>query len=192
MKRILSVMTGVTLVAALSSAGSAQVAITPLVGGYVPGSSLKDVRSGAQTVAVERDGTLGLGLNVDMGMLRASLAYASGTTIRNAEREDIGKGNVVAVAADLVVRPLPRIFVQPYILGGAGLKNLSYDRDDGIVTGLFPEDRRELSLHAGIGADVMLGPIGVVAELTDFISRDADDKWKVHDAFLMAGLKIRL
>jgi hypothetical protein len=174
-----------------ASAAHAQFAVTPLVGGYIPGGSLKDVKSGAQDVAVERDGTLALGLNVDIGFLRGSLAYVSGTTIRNADRDEIGDGKVLAAAADIVVRPLPRILVQPYLLGGVGLKNLSYERDSGI-SGLFPEDNRTLALHAGLGADVMLGPIGVVAEVTDFISRDADDKWNVHDAFLMAGLKIRL
>jgi hypothetical protein len=179
------------LLAAASSA-QAQIAITPLVGGYIPGGSLKDVQAGAEQVAVEREGTLALGVNLDLGLLRGSLAYASGTTIRNAQREDIGEGKVLAAAADVVLRPLPRLLVQPYLLGGVGLKNLSYDKDDGIANALLPDDRSALSLHAGIGADVALGPIAIVAELTDFISRDANDKWNVHDAFLMAGIKLKL
>jgi hypothetical protein len=191
MKRTWSVLIAGALVAFGASAAQAQVGITALAGGYIPGGSLKEVESGATDVAVKRDGTLSLGLNLDFGPLRGSLAYASGTTIENANRQDIGKGTVLAAAADIVLRPLPRIIVQPYALGGVGFKNLSYDKDSGI-TNAFPEDTRKLSLHAGIGADAMLGPIGVVAELTDFISRDANDKWGVHDAFLMAGLKFRL
>jgi hypothetical protein len=37
-----------------------------------------------------------------------------------------------------------------------------------------------------------MGSVGVAGELTDFVSRGADDKWDVHDAFLMVGLKLRL
>ena len=37
----------------------------------------------------------------------------------------------------------------------------------------------------------MLGPVGVVAEISDFISRDPDGDWNVHDAFAMVGLKLR-
>ena len=191
MNRILSVFAAGAFFALSAASAQAQLGITPLVGGYIPGGSFKDVETGASDIAVKRDGKLALGLNLDIGALRGSLAYASGTTIKNADREEIGTGNVLAVAADLVIRPLPRIIVQPYVLGGVGLKNLSYDRESGI-TNAFPKNARELSLHAGIGADAMLGPIGVVAELTDFISRDAKDKWGVHDAFLMAGIKLRL
>ena len=46
--------------------------------------------------------------------------------------------------------------------------------------------------HGGVGADLMLGNMGVAAELTDFVSKGVDDKWNAHDAFLMVGLKVRL
>jgi hypothetical protein len=191
MKRAWSVFAAGALLAFQAGTAHAQLSITPLVGGYIPGSSIKEVRAGASNVAVEREGTLALGLNIETGMLRVGAAYASGTTIQDANQQDLGKGTVLTAAADIVLRPLPRIIVQPYALGGVGLKNLSYDEDTGIA-GAFPKDTRELALHAGLGADAMFGPIGIVAELTDFISRDANDKWKIHDAFLMAGIKIRL
>jgi hypothetical protein len=35
-----------------------------------------------------------------------------------------------------------------------------------------------------------VGSLGVVAELTDFLSKGADTKWNVHDAFLMVGLRL--
>ena len=38
----------------------------------------------------------------------------------------------------------------------------------------------------------MLGSVGVAAELTDFVSKSADAKWNVHDAFMMVGMKLRL
>lgn len=192
MKFCKSILAALAIAAVHATAAHAQLAIEPLVGGYIPGSSLKEVETGASNTAVKRDGQLALGLNIDLGsMLRGSIAYVSGTTIKDANKQDIGKGNVLAAAADIVIRPLPRILIQPYALGGVGMKNMTYNKDDGILNA-FPKDASKLSIHAGVGADAMLGPVGVVAELTDFISKDANDKWKIHDAFLMAGLKIKM
>ena len=167
----------------------AQVSLTPMLGGYVPASNLNQVSTSAQTVAKTRDGTLSLGLNLDLGPLRGSVAYASGTTIKDANRQDIGKGNVLATAADLVIRPIPRILVQPYLLAGAGEKFYKYDQSASLITG---GDTHGFAWHGGVGADLMFGPIGLAAELTDFLSKGADDKWNVHDAFLMVGLKLAL
>lgn len=191
MKNPWSVVAAGALLAFHATTTQAQLTITPLVGAYIPRSSLKDVQSGASNVTVRRDGTLALGLNIETGMLRLGAAYASGTTIKDANKAELAKGTVLAAGADIVVRPLPRIIAQPYVLGGVGVKNLSYDQGSGIV-GAFPRDTRELAIHAGLGADAMFGPVGIVAELTDFVSRDANDKWKIHDAFLMAGIKIRM
>jgi hypothetical protein len=176
----------VLLVGAVASTASAQISITPMVGGYVPASDINQVTGDAQDIAKTRNGTLSLGANVDFGMLRLSGMYASGTTIKNASSQDIGKGSVLGVAADLVIRPLPRVFVQPYLIAGAGQKFYRYDQ------GIFNDNDRDFTLHGGIGADLMLGSIGVAAELTDFLSKGADEKWNVHDAFLMVGLKLRV
>lgn len=179
------------LVTTLALTGIATVAraqsITAMVGGYVPGNSVNQVTSGAQSVAESRQGTLSLGANLDFGLIRLSGAYATGTTIRNANRQDIGKGNLFGVAGDLVVRPLPRILVQPYLLAGAGERFVKYDQNASLVNG---GSARNFALHGGLGADVMLGPIGVAAELTDFVSKDSANKWNQHDAFLMVGLKL--
>jgi hypothetical protein len=174
---------------ALVPVAHAQVSITPLVGGYVPASDVNQVGGSASNIAKTRDGTLSLGGNVEFGMLRGSVAYATGTTIKNASKQDIGKGSVLATTADLVIRPLPRILVQPYIVAGAGEKFYKYDNSPTLLSG---GDKNSFALHGGLGADMMLGSFGVVAELTDFLSKGADDKWNVHDAFLMAGLKFRL
>jgi hypothetical protein len=180
-------------IAALTSAFAlplhAQVAITPMIGGYLPAGSLNDVTNGAQNVAKTRNGTLALGVNLDLGPIRGTAMYASGTTIKNANEQDIAKGNVLAAAADLVVRPIPRILVQPYLLVGAGEKFTTYDNGATLVSG---ENKHTFAFHGGVGADLMLGSIGVAAELTDFLSRNSGGKWNVHDAFLMAGLRLAL
>ena len=174
---------------AIPAISRAQIALTPMVGGYVPATDVNQVAGNAQTIAKTRDGTLSLGLNLDLGAIRGTVAYASGKTIKNANRQDIGKGNVLAAAGDLVIRPLPRILVQPYLIAGAGEKFYKYDQSSSLASG---GDKRSFALHGGLGADVMLGSVGVAAELTDFASKGADDKWNVHDAFLMVGLKLRL
>jgi hypothetical protein len=179
----------VALVAAVPLALPAQVALTPMFGGYLPANNVQQVTTDARSVAETRQGTLSLGLNLDLGALRGTLAYASGTTIQNANRQDIGKGNVLGAAADLVVRPLPRILVQPYLIAGAGEKFFKYDQSATLADGT---PQHVFALHGGLGADVMLGPVGVAAELTDFLSRDAANKWDNHDAFLMMGLKLKL
>jgi hypothetical protein len=38
----------------------------------------------------------------------------------------------------------------------------------------------------------MFGGIGIMAEVTDFLSKDQDDEWGQHDAFAFIGLKFRL
>jgi hypothetical protein len=189
MQHLRSLASVSALLIAVAPLTYAQVAITPMVGGYVPASDVNQVSGSAANIAKTRDGTLSLGADLDFGAFRLSGAYATGTTIKNANRQDIGKGSVLATTADLVIRPIPRILVQPYIVAGAGEKFFKYDESPTLLSG---GNTRAFALHGGLGADLMLGSVGVVAELTDFVSKGADDKWNVHDAFLMVGLKLRL
>jgi hypothetical protein len=187
MKSLTLIAAASVALAALTTAPAAHAQLSILAGGYVPASDVHSVTSGAQTVAEQRKGTLSLGANLELGFLRVSGAYASGTTIQNANRQDVGKGNVLGLAGDLVIRPLPRLLVQPYIVAGAGQKYYKYDENSTFTSGT---SRHDFSLHGGLGADLKLGGLGVMAELTDFVSKDASDKWNVHDAFLMVGLKL--
>src|SRR5688500_15471211 len=110
MKR--SMLVALVALGAGAQIASAQIYVTPALGAYIPASNLKDLRSQAEERELERSGTLGLGLNVDAGWLRGSIAYATGATITDEgldDNEEIGDGSVLAVAADFVMRPLPRI-----------------------------------------------------------------------------------
>lgn len=178
-------------------ASSAQgISVTPQIGVYVPGNSVDSLRAGAQQVRVNREGTLALGVNVSMGALRGSIAYASAAKLNQSGilgQSDVGKGKLLAVAGDFVLRPIPRlIVVQPYLLVGAGLKRTDYSYESDGFSNAFPKADRDFALHAGVGADVTLGPLGLSAEITDFISRNASDKWKQHDGFGFVGLKLKL
>ena len=185
------VLVSIALVAAVPMIAQAQ-AVSAMFGGYLPATNVSQVTTSATSVAQSRQGTLSLGANLDLGMLRGSFAYATGTTIQNASRQDVGKGNVLGAAADLVIRPLPRIFVQPYLIAGAGEKFYKYDSTATLA--MNGMSQRNFALHGGIGADMMLGGMGVVAELTDFLSKDGATpaKWDNHDAFLMVGMKVKL
>ncbi|HVE33425.1 MAG TPA: hypothetical protein VNC18_07710 [Gemmatimonadaceae bacterium] len=189
MRHRMTVLVTTLVCLATASTLSAQISVTPMIGGYVPATDVNQIGGSAENIAKTREGTLSLGLNVGLGPLRGTLAYASGTTIKNASSQNIGKGNVLAAAADLVIRPLPRILVQPYLLAGAGKKFYRYDASAALGSGV---DKEAFALHGGVGADLSLGKLGVVAELTDFLSKGAEDKWNAHDAFLMFGVKVPL
>jgi hypothetical protein len=124
------------------------------------------------------------------------VAYASGATLNEGGvdgQDDIGEGKLLAVAGDLVLRPIPRLLiVQPYLIAGAGLRREVYSFDDDGVGDALPSDKSDFALHAGLGVDVMLGRIGLVAEVTDFITQDENDDWSQHDAFGFVGLKFRV
>jgi hypothetical protein len=169
------------------------ITVTPLFGAYVPGGSFHELQ--AQAGQLERGSTLGLGLNIGLGMFRGSIAYASGATISEdgvTGESEIGDGDVLVGAADIVMRPLPRIiFFQPYALGGVGYKKESYSFDDQGFDEL-DDGENTFVVHLGLGMDISLGRLSLVAEITDFIGRDNNDDWKVHDAFGMVGLKLNL
>jgi len=180
--------------ALLPARGNAQgITVSPMVGVYVPAGSFQDLRNTAQD-KLERGGTLGLGANVTLGFLRATFAYASGANISRqglSGQSQVGDGSVLVGALDVVVHPLPRVIVvQPYLLGGAGYKRESYSFDTQSLSEL--KDNNDVVLHAGLGVDLALGPVGVVAEFTDFIGKDNNDSWKVHDGFGMVGLRLKL
>ena len=175
------------------AAAAQRITITPQAGVYVPGDDLDKLRAGADSVLVRKEGAFALGFNIDLGMFRGSLAYASNATLRRSGVSgDVGDGNVLAVAGDVVLRPLPRVLVQPYVLLGAGVRREDYSFDDDGLTNAFPESDSDFALHLGLGADLNLGPLGLSVELTDFISKNEDDDWKRHDGFGFVGMKLRL
>jgi hypothetical protein len=195
MRRVLLAAIAAGLFVLPAAPASAQIYITPTAGVYIPATDLDNLQAEAEETRLDRSGTFGIGMNVELGWLRGTLAYATGATISEdgVGGGDVGDGSVLAVAADLVVRPLPRLLVQPYLLGGVGLKRQDFSFDEeGLSGNPLPSDRTDFALHAGIGADVMLGRIGVMAEITDFITRNEDSTFGQHDAFAMVGLRIRM
>ncbi len=192
--RIAAVLAGAGLVLAAPDLSTAQgITVSPMVGAYMPAGSFRELQ--AQAGELERGSTLGLGLNVGLGMLRASVAYASGATIsrEGVQGEDkVGDGTVLTGTADLVLKPLPKlIFVQPYLVGGVGYKKENYSFTESGFEDVA-DGEKGVVVHAGVGVDLSLGRLSLIGEISDFIGRDNRDKWKVHDAFGMIGLKFNL
>lgn len=187
------------LVAALlvpAGAGAQEIHVTPLIGAYTQASDFEELRGDAETIRATRESALALGLNVELGALRASIAYASDATLQDdgvENRDRIGTASLLAASADLVLRPIPRIFgVQPYALGGVGLKRAAYSYERDGFGDAFPEDDSDVGAHLGLGADFMFGRLGLTAEVSDYLTRSASGDWDQHDAFGMVGLRLRI
>lgn len=175
-----------------SSVQAQSIHISPLVGAFHPSSNLEDLHEGGFDNLVQ-DNALALGVNVEAAFLRASVVYATKATISEDGVEgggDIGDGSLLAVTGDFVFRPIPRIAgLQPYALGGVGIKhdNYSFTNDD------FPgiDDESNFAWHIGLGADLMRGNIGIMAEVSDFITSTSETTLGRHDTFAMVGLRLR-
>jgi len=169
----------------------AQLHITPTAGAYHPGEAPMDL--GDSGVRLFRGRALGLGMNIEAGILRGTIAYASGATITGDGAEgDLGEGTLLAMTAGVALRPLPRLLgLQPYALLGGGVKRFGYSWNDSRFNDVLPSNEREFVFQYGAGADLMLGGLGLIAEVYDMVAPELDDSRR-HDTFLQLGLRFRL
>ena len=142
---------------------------------------------------------LGVGASLELDLplspinVRANLDAALGAKVMLDDVEGDEDVDVIAITGDLVFRPLPRIVVfQPYLLAGAGIKKYSFESDPD-----FPDDdldESDFTGHIGLGGDLKLGPIAVLAELSDYISsfknEGTGDSKLQNDLFIMIGFRI--
>ena len=142
---------------------------------------------------------LGVGASLELDLplspinVRANLDAALGAKVMLDDVEGDEEVDVIAITGDLVFRPLPRIVVfQPYLLAGAGIKKYSFESDPA-----FPDDdldESDFTGHVGLGGDLKLGPIAVLAELSDYISsfknEGTGDSKLQNDLFIMIGFRI--
>ena len=196
---------GALLVVTGAAVRAQGIAITPTVGVYTQANSLDQLKESANTFSIKRESALALGGNLELGFLRASLNYVSGATVNChsgcgvSGTSDVGKGKILMGAADAVLRPIPRIVVfQPYALAGIGFKKFNYDANTN-VSGAFAsvKSNSTAAFHAGLGADLMFGGVGIMAEVTDYMSQGETDpstgkKQLQHDAYGLMGLRFRL
>lgn len=191
------ILVGAAAMLAFGAGGaSAQgLTVTPMFGAYTQASSFQELRGNAESIRVKRKSDLALGAAVGLGPLRGSVAYVTGATLSQkgvTGGDEIGEGKMLTGAVDAVVRPIPRIAgLQPYLLGGIGLKQADYNFDDARFSG-FDTSESDAAFHLGVGADWMFGPVGVMAEISDFISGGDGDASTQHDAYGLVGLRVKL
>jgi len=188
-----------------------EVELVPKVGFYAPAADLQAARDAAGEIVDERGGSLAVGLALDIGVplapvsFRVGADYVTSSEFTYAEEggdlEATGEQTMLALAGDIVLRPLPRlIVVQPYLLAGAGVKryDFSFSEPDGETTieEAFPESQTDFTIHAGVGLDLGIGPIALVAEVSDYLSwyeaEGAEESEMQNDLFLMAGVRLGL
>lgn len=190
MKRML-IVAGLTLLATPAAAQipGVNVVIAPRIGVYSPLGDLMET----STSELKIKSGLGLGVSVELDLplspinVRANLDAALGRGIEE-DGVKIGDVDVINLTGDLVLRPIPRVVAQPYLLAGAGIKRYS----SGFGAG--GNSTSDFTGHVGVGIDAKLGPLGLLAEVSDYISSfkpNGDSKLQ-NDVFIMAGIRIGL
>ena len=185
------VLIALAALAGVAAPGAAQVpgldlSIVPKVGFYVAAADLETATEAAGQVVDDRGGSLAVGLALDFAVPLAPVSFRAGfdyvtsseftyADTTGSELEATGEQTMLAISGDIVLRPLPRlVIVQPYLLAGAGVKryDFSFAETDGETTidEAFPDSETDFTLHAGLGVDLGLGPIALVAEVGDYVS----------------------
>jgi hypothetical protein len=207
LRSVLSVAVLVFLGELISPAGCAgQVRLIPHVGLYAPMENLGSVRSTAPSEAVEigkKESTFALGLGVEFGGpprslgLRGNVVHATSSDV---PLKAVGcaaceaRSTVTALTVTLVARPFPRSSIQPYVLGGAGIKRYDFDedrlRDEGFEA--LVGDQNRTTGHVGVGLELRLGGFAIAVECSDLLSSfdlegEGDGEFQ-NDFFLTVGV----
>lgn len=213
------IRTGAPLLALMVLAGPAaaqvpglEVQLVPKVGFYSPAADLEAAADAAGEIVDDRGGSLALGLALDLGVplsplnVRIGFDYVTASEFTYADTtgadvEANGEQTMLAIAGDVILRPIPKLLiVQPYLLAGAGVKRYDFSFADAAagsdVEDAFPESETDFTVHAGIGLDAGIGPVALVAELSDYVSwyeaEGAEGSEMQHDLFIMAGVRVGL
>lgn len=183
------------------AAGAAQIALVPKIGFYTPATDLVDAAQAGGAIVDDRGGSLAVGLALDLSLpvspvdLRVGFDYVTNSEFKvgDGTSESTVDQQMLALTGDLVLRPLPRLIVlQPYVLAGAGIKKYSFDFKDASADSF--DDENDFTVHGGLGLDLGLGPLSLVAEASDYVSwfkpEGAEDSKTQHDVFIMAGIRV--
>lgn len=210
----MSIVRGVlagTFVALLVPAGvAAQGArIIPWVGMYAPTSDLGQVTGGEGVSGAvdfgEKESTLAFGATLELGQRDRMLGFRLGgayATASNVPLDGVGctgstcgdaRSTVLAATADLVFRPLPRLLIiQPYALGGAGVKRYNFDFKQSVSS--LADNQSKVTGHVGVGAQLSLAVVDLNLEISDYVSggmalSDLSQKGDTqHDLFFTLGV----
>lgn len=186
-------ITAVAVLAAVlipATASAQLVKITPKVGGHFSSETVMEIGDQAQTSITEQSvSSFAFGANAELGAVGLPVAVRGDVVLSTGNEATLGteqlESTLLGASGSVVLRPLAMLpFVDPYLLGGAGLTSTSYDATDFQD---LPTDR-EFALHTGVGTDVSLGGARLQVEATDYVTGIGTDFDVQHDVFVTAGL----
>lgn len=177
------------------------VTLIPRGGLSLPGvSSLGEVTGQAQSKLTGGNSVFTWGGSVEFGSrdgiatVRATGLHRKGKIVSTLQNDQFAtteiNENFTALTADLVLRPIPRILVQPYAIGGFGFRNISYG---GQSAGDADEGWKSVA-QIGAGVDINIGTEGFFlgVEMIDYISNFSSEGSLRHDAFMLGTIGIPL
>jgi hypothetical protein len=203
MNRVIGLAAALSLLLSVQPA-AAQIRLIPQVGIYSPFAKLPSPQAGVD--GLEKDGTLAFGAALELGTpdavsFRVNLLHATDSEVPVTDigcDQDCARSSVSTGTATLVLRLPNLIVVQPYLLGGGGVKRYDFTREDLSNEGLeaILNDQNQLTGHLGFGAELNLGMLRVVGEVSDLVSQfdvegdrfESDDLQ--HDVYFTVGLVI--
>jgi hypothetical protein len=193
--------------ALLADAAAAQLRLIPQVGLFQPFTNLPSAGAGFEEVKKEASFAFGAALELgqpDQVSFRVNVLHATDSEVPIEGtgvgcQTDCARSTVSSATASLILRPIPNIIlVQPYLVGGGGVKRYDYTVEDLQNEGLrtLLNDQNQLTGHLGVGAEVNLGLLRLVGEVSDLLStyddgQDASSSDQLqHDVFVTVGLVI--
>lgn len=160
-------------------------------------SSFEDISSEAGSALGGEESVLTLGGSMAFGSrdgpvnLRITGLRTTGSLVSTTEGTtsptDFGRENILAFTGDLVVRPLPRLLIQPYAIGGLGTRRISVKQLEEVAS----NTRWDLAAQIGLGADLRLGNVTLGMEVVDYLTGLTSSNSGIqHDAFLFITLGV--
>ena len=179
---------------------NSKVTLTPKGGLSLPGvGSLGSLPSQTSATLSGQQSVLTYGGSLNFGSrngldFRLTGLYRKGSITTVLQNDQITETEIpetfTAFSADLMLRPFPRIIVQPYVVGGIGLRKISYEGTGSVSV----DESWQSTVPLGIGADIQLGDNGLIlgAEMVDYLSNLGGQSDMRHDAFLFGYIGIPL
>lgn len=175
------------------------LSVTARAGVFAPVGDYDEAQASADELLREREGNFAFGASINLKPplspfgVRFVTDYVTGSTLSRDGvtngPEDNADAKTLYTGGDVLLTPIPRLLIlQPFVAVGAGYRHTSFDNQN------LPDfTEGDLVGHVGLGFDVGLGGLGLVAELSDYIARgiEGGPDWE-HDLFLTAGIKIPL
>jgi hypothetical protein len=174
----------------LPATASAQFGFIPRAGIYIPAGEFAEIDDAIEgTFEVDKEAAFALGATFEISRLYVSVDYVTGSQLSSDgldDGDDLGNGSLVALAGGFVFRPaIP--FFQPHVRLGAGVKRQNYSFDDEGFDIDFPDNDTDFALHGAVGLSLMLGGLGLSAELADYVTADG---FEPNDLILSLGLRL--